>query len=64
MKTKIIANLLRKSTNEDGELEITFSVNGWNYRNYAQALEKKEYAIELSEIKNKRTLNQNAMLWK
>ncbi len=64
MKTKIIANLVRKSTNEDGELEITFSVNGWNYRNYAQVLEKKEYAIELSEIQNKRTLNQNAMLWK
>lgn len=64
MKTKIVGELARRSTNEDGSLEITFKIDSWNYKHYARDLEKKEYSIELSEVKSKRTIQQNKYFWK
>ncbi len=63
MKTKIVAEFTKRATLEDGSMEITFKVNDWNYKNYCNQLEHKQYAIELSEVKNKRTLQQNKYLW-
>lgn len=63
MKTKLIGNLIAKKTNEQGHVELTFSFDNFRYDAYARELEKKEYAIELSEKKTKRTLQQNKYLW-
>lgn len=62
-KSKIIADYARKVTNEDGDLEITFVVKNWNYKKYCQTLEKKPYALELAEVRSKRSINQNNYLW-
>lgn len=62
-KTKIIADYTRKVTNEDGNLEITFTAKNWNYKKYCDNLEKIPYALEISEIKSKRSINQNSYLW-
>lgn len=63
MKTKIIGNLVRRVTDEDGSCEVTFKVDNWRYINWLRGLEKKEYAIEIDEMKRKRTLQQNKYLW-
>ena len=62
-KTKIVANYLRKVTNEDGNLEVTFEVSNYNYKLYCQGLEKKAYSLEIAEVKSKRSINQNNYLW-
>ena len=63
MKTKLIGNLIAKKTNEQGHIELTFSFDNYRYDAYARELEKKEYSIELSEKKSKRTNQQNKYLW-
>lgn len=63
MKTKVIATLESRTLNEDGSLNITFKVDNWRYRRYLQELEKKEYGVEISEIKTKRSLEQNRLMW-
>lgn len=63
MKTKLIGEFIRRATLDDGSTEITFKVNGWNFKKYINDLEKREYTIELSELKNKRTLQQNRYFW-
>lgn len=63
MKTKIIAEFTRRATLDDGSMEITFKVNNWNYKQFISQLEQKQYALELNEIKNARTLQQNKYLW-
>lgn len=45
-KTKIVANYLRKVTNEDGNLEVTFEVSNYNYKRYCQGLEKRRIALK------------------
>lgn len=62
-KTKIIGNYKRKSINEEGNLEITFEISNYNYRNYCEGLEKKAYSLEINEVKSKRSINQNNYLW-
>ncbi|MFR7555000.1 hypothetical protein, partial [Longicatena caecimuris] len=62
-KTKIVANYLRKAINEDGNLEVTFEVSNYHYKRYCQDLQKKPYTLEIAEVKNKRSINQNNFLW-
>lgn len=62
-KTKIIANYVRKVTNEEGNLEVTFEVSNYHYKRYCQDLQKKPYTLEIAEVKNKRSINQNNYLW-
>ena len=62
-KTKIVANYLRKAINEDGNLEVTFEVSNYHYKRYCQDLQKKPYTLEIAEVKNKRSINQNNYLW-
>lgn len=63
MKVKVIGELLQRTTDEEGNMNITFKINNWRYRNYLQKLDKKEYSIVLSDIRNARTLQQNKYLW-
>lgn len=62
-KTKIIANYVRKVTNEEGNLEVTFEISNYHYKRYCQDLQKKPYTLEIAEVKNKRSINQNNYLW-
>jgi len=65
-KTKIIASFERRTLTEDGDMEITFKVNKYSY-NWILAcreLETKPYTVEISKPQSKRSLKQNALLWK
>lgn len=63
MKTKLIGNFIRKSRNEDGNLEITFELTKPIYESYAQTLEKGEYSVIIDSVKHLRTLKQNDLMW-
>lgn len=63
MKIKVIGNLLRRVTAEDGAMEITFRIENWRYRHYLKDLEKKDYSIVLSDVRSPRTIQQNKYLW-
>ncbi len=60
---KLIGNFIRRSIDEDGDMEITFKISNWQYRKWIEALKKKEYAIEIKEVKSQRSINQNNYLW-
>lgn len=60
---KIIANYIRRVVNEQGEMEITFSLRDYHFKRQAQSLENIPYSIEIKEVKGKRTLQQNAYIW-
>ena len=57
--------ILRNRTYDDeGHLELTFTVEGYTSKAIAQALVKGEkYRISLTAYGNKRTLEQNAYMW-
>lgn len=61
---KIVADYARKLKNDDGDLEITFIVKGWNYKNFCNDLEKDTYTLEIKKVKSKRSVNQNKTFWK
>lgn len=63
MKTKIIGDFIRKVTNENNNTEITFEIKNWNYKRNCDELKKATYTIELSEMRSKRSIQQNAYLW-
>lgn len=63
MKTKVLATLESRTLNEDGSLNVTFRADNFRFQRYLKELEKKEYSIEISEIKQKRSLEQNKMMW-
>ena len=46
---KLIGNFIRRSIDEDGDMEITFKISNWQYRKWIEALKKKEYAIEIRD---------------
>ena len=63
MKTKLIGNFIRKSRNEDGNLEITFELTEPIYESYAQTLEKGAYSVIIDSVKHLRTNEQNRLMW-
>ncbi len=63
MKIKLIADYVRKSRNEDGDLEITFALPNVMYEKYAESLKKQGYSLVINDIKEIRTLGQNGFLW-
>lgn len=63
MKTKLIGNFIRKSRNEDGNLEIVFELSEPIYESYAQTLEKGAYSVIIDSVKHLRTNNQNRLMW-
>lgn len=58
---------MRVNYNLNGDVELTFTING--YYNKRQALtlynqlKDKELSVKVSEFKDKRSLDQNEMLW-
>ena len=63
-KTKIIANVLRRSKNEDGQIELTLVSDNPMYENYILGLSREaEYAVTFDTLIRGRSLNQNALLW-
>ncbi len=63
MKIKLIGDFVRKGRDEEGNLEITFSLPNVMYEKYAQTLEKQPYSIVLSDAKDLRTNEQNRFMW-
>lgn len=62
---KFIGTYKRKVTDEDGNLEITFALSGYDYKQQCNELEKDtKYKLEIGKFKEKRSLNQNAYFWK
>ena len=60
---KLVGNYIRKSVNENQNLEITFEVVPWASKREIDDLKKGEYLLQIKDIRNKRSLNQNALLW-
>ncbi len=63
MKTKLLANIKNVVENYKGNIEITLEVSHWNYKRVASKLEQEEYVVELNQPRNKRSNNQNRLLW-
>lgn len=56
--------LVRKGKDEDGNTELTFRLNGISDELIAGKLQKEIlYRLQLSEVKSKRTIEQNKFLW-
>ena len=54
---KVLTQFVRSQKNEDGKTEWLFEVE------YSQKIEKKQYLMELSEVKSKRSIEQNKYMW-
>jgi hypothetical protein len=62
---KLIANYLTKLKDEDNNIILQFKVSDYNSKIFLEELEKeKNYNLEIKEVKSKRSLQQNALLWK
>lgn len=60
---KVIGDYIRKSINEDGDLEITIKIKNYNDKKRIDQLTKDTYQFEIKKQKSKRSLQQNALLW-
>lgn len=60
---KVIGDYIRKSINEDGDLEITIKFKNYNDKKRIDQLTKDTYQFEIKKPKSKRSLQQNALLW-
>lgn len=62
---KIVGKPIKRVVNEDGYSELTILVENYRNQHLIKELEKdKDYRIELNLVKSKRSLEQNALLWK
>ncbi len=58
------AEYLRKATNEDGDMELTLKLNSYYDQEIIKDLQKETpYRISCNQIKSKRSLEQNKLLW-
>lgn len=62
-KIKLVGDLVNKSRDIEGNMLITFKVNNVRLEAMLLELENKPYSIEIKEVSNKRSLQQNAYLW-
>ena len=62
---KALGVFKRKSINEDGDVEITFSISNYYSQKECDLLEKKQiYSIDIEKKKENKTLQQNRYFWK
>lgn len=60
----VILEYQKKVLNEENNIEITFVIKDWNSRNKLEQIEKnKNYSVSIKEIKSKRSLQSNRLLW-
>lgn len=60
----IYGDYVRRTTDENGDTEITFKIHNYRDKESAKELEKETiYKIGLTPAKAKRTLEQNALMW-
>lgn len=58
------AKLIRRMTDEEGNIEVTFLVKGYANKLAVSELKKDlDYRIQLAEISSKRSNEQNKLLW-
>ena len=61
---KIVAKHLKRVINEDGYTELTLVVENRRNQELIKELETgKEYRVELNEVKARRTIEQNKLMW-
>ncbi len=59
------ANYLKRVVNEDGDTEVTFKISNYRDKEVIKELQKDvPYRISCNVIKSKRSLEQNALMWK
>ena len=59
----INATFLRRQTDENGIPELVFSVPGLASQKLISDLQKMDYRLQISEIKSKRSIQQNNYMW-
>lgn len=60
----VYGEYVRRVTNEDGDIEITFKIHNYRDKEACKEIEKEQiYKIGLTPAKSKRTLEQNALMW-
>jgi len=61
---KLVGKYLRSLFNQNGELEVTFKVNNHYHVRQAQQLNSDDnYKMDISVVKQKRSLEQNRFMW-
>lgn len=61
---KVVAKYLKQLFNERHHSEVTLLIENHAHQRYLSELEpNKEYAIEIKEVRSKRSLQQNKYLW-
>ncbi len=60
---KLTADYTRRSINENGEVELTFTLADFGAIKASQTLDKKRYTLDLKEYKSSRSLEQNRLIW-
>lgn len=60
---KIIANYTRKLVDDNGNIEITFTVDNWAFKRSINDLTKQPYSLEIKVPKSKRSIDQNRLFW-
>lgn len=60
----VYGEYVRRVTDENGDIEVTFKIHNYRDKEVTKELEKdKTYKIGLNIVKSKRTLEQNALMW-
>ena len=61
---KVVGDYIRKSYDENGNVEITVSIKNYNDKKKIDQLQKDTYSFEIKKPKSKRSLRQNRYFWK
>ena len=62
---KLVAKPIKRVINEDNHTEITLLIENLHNQELVKELDKgKDYRIELNIVKEKRTIEQNKLMWK
>lgn len=64
MATNFNATLVRRAIDEEEGVELTFRVKGYSNEQIAKSIVRNTpFRVALTEVGNRRTLNQNALMW-
>ncbi len=62
---KILGKPIKRVVNEDGDSELTISIDNYRNQQLIKELDKeKTYRIQFEEVKSKRSIEQNKLMWK